>query len=89
MEHTNEVTADTKLSLYPIVIRESRYNGIYEGGAWVAFPECDKFTEPMIDYFEGDDCLAIDLFTDEYKKTVGLGATPNDALVDLFKKRLG
>ena len=77
------------IDLYPVVIREARYGGIYEGGKWIAFPECDEFTEPMINYFEGDDSDAFDLFTDEYKQTVGIGANPNEAYADLcFKNGL-
>ena len=87
MEDANKATDDIRRSLYPVVIRESRYNGVYEGGKWIAFPECDEFTEPMLDYFEGDDCFALDLFTDEYKQKVGIGATPNDAYADLCYKR--
>jgi len=25
------------LELYPVIVRESRYGGVYEGGAWFAF----------------------------------------------------
>jgi hypothetical protein len=75
------------ISLYPVVIREARYGGVYEGGKWIAFPECDEFTETMLNYFEGDDCEAVDLFTDEYKQTVGIGETPNHAYADLCNKK--
>jgi hypothetical protein len=74
------------ISLYPVVIRQARYSGIYEGGKWIAFPECDEFTEPMFNYFHGDDCDAVDLFTDEYQQTVGIGESPNLAYADLCKK---
>ena len=74
------------IRIYPVVIREARYGGIYEGGKWIAFPECDEFTEAMLNYFEGDDCDAVDLFTDEYKQTVGIGESPNHAYADLCKK---
>lgn len=87
MEDASKETDNIWRSLYPVVIRESRYGGIYEGGKWIAFPECNEFTEPMIDYFEGDDCFALDLFTDDYKQTVGLGESPNDAYADLCLKR--
>jgi hypothetical protein len=41
----------------------------------------------MNDYFYGDDCEAIDLFTEEYKKTVGLGVSPDHAYADLCYKK--
>jgi len=83
---SNEMT-QKRINLYPVVIREARYGGIYEGGKWLAFAECDEFTEAMLNYFEGDDCEAVDLFTDEYKQTVGIGETPNHAYADLCSKK--
>ena len=74
------------IDLYPVVIREARYGGTYEGAKWIAFPECEEFTEAMNNYFYGDDSDAIDLFTDEYKKTVGLGVSPDHAYSDLCYK---
>ena len=75
------------ITLYPVVIREARYGGIYEGGKWLAFAECDEFAEPMLDYFYGDDCDAVDLFTDEYKEAIGIGESPNLAYADLCHKK--
>lgn len=76
-------------TLYPIVIRESRYQGVYEGGEWHAIPECNSDTWNM-DYFEylhGDDDAATNFWWDsEVAKKIGVGKTPNDALADLFKK---
>jgi len=77
------------LTLYPIVIRESRYQGTYEGGKWHAIPECNSDTWNM-DYFEylyGDDDAATKFWWEsEAAKKIGVGKTPNDALADLFKK---
>lgn len=75
------------ITLYPVVIREARYGGIYEGGKWLAFAECEEFTEPMLDYFYGDDCDAVDLFTEEYKQSIGIGESPNRAYADLCHKK--
>jgi hypothetical protein len=74
------------IDLYPVIIRQARYNGLYEGGKWIAFAECEEFTDAMNDYFYGDDCDAADLFTDEYKKTVGIGVSPDHAYADLCYK---
>ena len=40
----------------------------------------------MEEYFFGDDSAAIELFTDEYKKKVGLGVSPDHAYADLCYK---
>lgn len=83
---SNEMT-QKRINLYPVVIREARYGGIYEGGKWLAFAECDEFTERMRDYFYGDDCDAVDLFTEEYKQAIGVGDNPNNAYADLCNKK--
>jgi len=84
---TNKTTEN--LTLYPIVIRESRYQGTYEGGKWHAIPECNSDTWNM-DYFEylhGDDDAATKFWWEsDAAKKIGVGKTPNDALADLFKK---
>jgi hypothetical protein len=41
----------------------------------------------MLDYFYGDDCDAVDLFTDEYKQSIGIGESPNIAYADLCHKK--
>jgi len=43
---------DPEFEMYPIVIRQSRYGGVYEGGRWVAFPNMYRFPE---DTAFGDD----------------------------------
>lgn len=43
---------DPEFELYPIVIRQTRYSGLYEGGSWAAFP--NTYTMPNNTAF-GDD----------------------------------
>lgn len=77
------------LSLYPIVIRESRYSGTYEGGEWHAIPNCeggDAWNGDYFDYLYGDDDGALNFWQSDAAKLIGIGDTPNDALKDLFKK---
>ena len=77
------------LKLYPIVIRESRYGGTYEGGEWHAIPNCDGGETWNNDYFTylyGDDDAAVIFWNSKYAKGIGVGKTPNDALADLFRK---
>jgi hypothetical protein len=48
------------ISLYPVVIRESRYSGVYEGGKWFAIAEYTGESEALENYIHGDDCDAVD-----------------------------
>ena len=90
MSNLNISTDNKDRSLYPIVIRESRYNGVYENGMWHAIANCVSETWNM-EYFEylyGDDEDAIAFWWEsDAAKKVGVGATPNKALEDLFKKQ--
>ena len=75
------------LKTYPIVIRQSRYSGVYEGGAWIATASTPAIPEPMFfDYLTGDDEDAIDLFLSHGADLIGRGDTPNDALHDLERR---
>lgn len=74
-------------STYPIVIRQARYSGVYEGGAWIATASTPAIPEPeFFDYLTGDDEDALDLFLSRGACLIGRGDTPNDALVDLERR---
>lgn len=81
-------------TFYPIVIRQSRYSGVYEGGKWHAIASIDEkpnqFEKEMREYDEylhGDDCDAVDFWMSEFvNQNIGIGDTPNDALYDLIRK---
>jgi hypothetical protein len=82
-----EFSESAKLSLWPIAIFETRYGGTYEFGAkWFAFP-FDEHRE-LEEQALGEDAECSNWFVGN-KDRIGLGETPNDALSDLFKKRLG
>jgi len=71
---------------YPIVIRQSRYGGVYESGKWFALANCDAIpADDLMDYLEGDDCDAF-YFFDNPANIIGIGNTPNDAHLDLIHK---
>ncbi len=73
--------------LYPVVIRQSRYGGVYEGGEWVAFADYDDIDREVLDdYFFGDDDGAIELFTEQSQIIYGVGKTPDEALASLLGK---
>lgn len=77
--------------LYPIVVRQSRYSGVYEGGLWFAIPNHEEMdlAEQYIDYLYGDDCDALDFWDSKMGKTFGIGNTPNEAVENLIRKQSG
>ena len=68
--------------LYPIVIRESRYQGAYEGDAWFAIANCHEIPEEAIS--EDSECQ--EFWLSEKAQLIGRGATPNDAVIDLVSR---
>jgi hypothetical protein len=80
--------ANPELNLYPIVIRQSRYGGIYEGGTWFAIGNHDEasMSEEYFSYIYGDDCDAVDFWDSPFSKEIGVGQSPNEALGDLLYK---
>jgi hypothetical protein len=72
------------LEMYPVAIRESRYGGVYEGGAWFAIANCDYIPEDAI----GSDDEACDFWSSDEAKMIGRGDTPNDAVIDLLERHV-
>jgi len=71
---------------YQIVIRESRYGGIYESGKWFAMANCETIpSDDLMEYLHGDDSAAWDFF-DNPENVIGVGNTPNEAHLDLIRK---
>lgn len=63
-----------------ICIVSTRYGGCYEGGLFAALP-----VEALDSAAFADDCSASDWWF-EHAHMVGVGATPNDALLDWYQK---
>jgi len=75
---------DAPIGMFPIIIFQSRYGGVYEGGLWFAIEQCDDPTETLLGaYGDDDECVA--WFT-ENDHAVGVGATPNEAYTMLLAK---
>lgn len=70
--------------MFPIVIFQSRYGGVYEGGLWFAVEQCEDPSETLLGAY-GDDDECLDWFT-ENDREVGVGATPNEAYIMLLTK---
>ena len=74
--------ASTNIRLYPIVISQSRYSGVYEGGTWFCIPNCESIPEDAI----GDDCDCADFWMSEKSSHIGVGNTPDSALMSMLEK---
>ena len=75
--------------LYPIMVVQSRYGGTYEGGAWHALPSADAgwmWSEAYSEYMFGDDGDAVEFWQSPEAKMVGVGNTPNSAVLDLLER---
>ena len=70
--------------MYPVAIHQSRYGGVYEGGAWFAIANCDLIPDDAI----GGDDEACDFWSSDQAKMIGRGTTPNDAVLDLMERWL-
>jgi len=81
-EHQIHRLRDNGVNLWPIVIHQSRYQGIYEGGEWFALANCDVIPQDAI----GEDCDCLDFFRSDAGTMAGVGKTPNEALSSLIWK---
>lgn len=75
-----------EFSLYPIVVRQSRYSGLYEGGKWFAIGNHNEtsLSEEYLSYISGDDEGALDFWNSEIAQHIGLGDTPDEAVENLL-----
>jgi len=72
--------------LYPIIVHQSRYSGIYEGGKWFATGgiDFDEFDDRMREYLHGDDTDAVDFWYSAEANVIGVGDDPQSAVIDLL-----
>lgn len=81
--------SDLLKSLYPIMVAQSRYGGVYEGGLWHALPKANAgwmWCESYSEYMFGDDEDAAGFWNSPDSKPVGRGDTPNAAVMDLLDR---
>jgi len=75
-----------KHDLYPVIVFQSRYGGVYEGGEWFAISGFENLSSDLNDYFEGGDCDAVDFWGKEHNFPIAVGNTPNEAVNSLIAK---
>jgi hypothetical protein len=71
-----------RIGMYPVVIRQSRYSGVYEGGRWFAMLNTDNVPEDAI----GDDMDCMVFWSSGIENIIGVGDDPNEAFADLRRK---
>lgn len=74
--------ANSLKDIYPMTITMTRYQGVYEHGAWAAFHEYPENLPK--DAFSDDVTCAI--WWSENRDVAGVGQTPEAALHDLLSK---
>jgi hypothetical protein len=77
-------TMQAPISMFPIIIFQSRYGGAYEGGDWFAVEQCDDPTQTLLGAHSDDENCAAWFADNDY--AVGVGATPNEAYAMLLAK---
>lgn len=70
------------LDLYPVLIFQTRYGGVYEGGSWAAIANCDIIPSDAID----DDLICCRWWMSDRAKLVGVGGSPDQAYVNMLLK---
>ncbi len=78
-----------KAALYPLAIRQAPYEGMAEGAAWIAIPNC--VADPLESEVYQDIWSALPTAfgwwaQESNRQRIGVGDTPNDALSDLVRK---
>lgn len=71
--------------IYPLVIIEDRYTGVYSNGKYTAW---NMYFDEIPQDIDGDDVSCYD-FWHSYNGIVGLGETPSGAIEDLRQKLEG
>lgn len=69
-----------RIHLYPVLIFQTRYGGVYERGEWAAIANCDCVPDGAI----SEDIECCDWWLSDHAKLVGVGDTPDKAYVDML-----
>jgi hypothetical protein len=75
---------DPEAALWPILIVQDRYQGVYTGGRWVAIPWADRCDLESTVWSDDVSCADWAYRNVVRRKRVGVGDTPEAALADLY-----
>lgn len=71
---------------YSVIIRQSRYGGVYEGAQFFCYSETFILPESYFAYLDGDDCEAVDFWGSADSENFGRGNSPDGALIDFLSR---
>ena len=78
---------DAPATMFPVIIVQARYGGVYEGGAWFAISNAEDPTEQLLEALGDDEqCCA---WFQENEHRIGVGDTPDEAYIMLLAKEVG
>jgi hypothetical protein len=70
------------LGLYPVLIFQTRYGGIYEKGSWASIAKCESVPDGAVD----SDIECVEWWMSDESKYVGIGFSPNEAYLDMLNR---
>jgi len=73
------------ITLYPLVVINDRYNGVYSGAQWTAW---EDYPDAIPEAVFGDDDSCFDFWLGANKDNIGFGDTPEQAIQDLKQKKV-
>lgn len=76
-----------ELNLYRIIISQSRYGGLYEGGKWFAYSTSLNIPASFYEYLDGDDCDALDFWSGKDSENFVVGESPDETFAKLKTKQ--
>lgn len=69
--------------IYPLVVVNDRYNGVYSGAEWTAW---EDYPYAIPDDIFGDDDSCCEFWLKANRNNIGFGNTPDEAIADLRQK---
>jgi hypothetical protein len=81
-EEQNMISSNDYI-IYPLVVINDRYNGVYSGAEWTAW---EDYPDAIPDDIFGDDDSCCEFWLKANKNNIGFGNTPDEAIADLRQK---
>ncbi|HEX8484434.1 hypothetical protein [Sphingomonas sp.] len=89
------MSSDPPINLYPIMVVEDRYQGVYSGGCWWAVACADELLENkmrgqwLMENGPGSDDVTCGVFWSRPPPWIAAGQSPDDAVASLVAKAHG